>query len=193
MSGQVLPHSCDGIEEYDNPLPRWWIYLFYFTIAFSAVYCYLYPSTWFWHGSSGWSQRRQYQASLPANATVAADPKLSEMAAKADVVANGKQVFSSNCASCHGLNAEGKIGPCLTDKDWKYGDSDTELYLSIRKGRKGGMPAWGTFLKPDQVVAVAAYVHSIGNTTAGNATAAPSATPAPVASASPTAASTPAP
>ena len=174
MSGQVLPHTSDGIEEYDNPLPRWWLYLFYASIAFSIVYCWLYPSTWFWHGSSGWSQGRQYRASLPATRAVAADPKLNEMAAKPDVLANGKQVFSSNCASCHGLNAEGKIGPCLTDPVWKYGDSDAEIYLTIRKGRKGGMPAWGTFLKPDQVVAVAAYVHSISNTTeaAANATAA---------------------
>ncbi len=162
----VLDHSCDGIEELDNPLPRWWLYLFYLTIAFSIGYAVYYPSFWFWPGTSQWSQEKQWAASAVVKKVVA-DANLTELAAKPEVLDAGKKVFMSNCASCHGNNAEGKIGPCLTDTDWKYGNEDKALLETIRKGRPGGMPAWGTFLKPDQVNTVAAYIHSIGNTTTG--------------------------
>ncbi len=165
-SPQVLDHSADGIEEYDNPLPRWWIYLFYASIVFAIGYCIVYPSFWFWNGTSGWTSQKQWETQIvPKKIEVAATSSLQALAQKPEVIEAGKKLFSSNCASCHGLKAEGAIGPCLTDTDWKYGDSDEALLESVRKGRPGGMPAWGTFLKPDQVEAVTAYVHSIGNTT----------------------------
>lgn len=161
----VLDHSADGIQEYDNPLPRWWLYSWYLAIAFSIVYCIVYPSTWFWHGTSGWTQEKQW-ATMPAPKKTDPDfPNLSELAAKPDVLDRGKKIFTSNCAACHGANAEGRIGPRLTDNIWKYGDADKDILTTIRKGRPGGMPAWGTFLKGDEISAVASYVHSIGNTT----------------------------
>lgn len=186
MSAPVLDHSCDGIEELDNPLPRWWLYLFYFTIVFAFGYAVYYPSFWFWPGTSGWSQEKQWASTavIKTASAAATDVSLVEMAAKPEVLEAGKKLFSSNCASCHGNNAEGKIGPCLTDSVWKYGSEDKSILETIRKGRPGGMPAWGSFLKPDQVDSVAAYVHSIGNTTATPANTT-TATPAPAASATP--------
>ena len=163
----VLDHSCDGIEVLDNPLPRWWLYLFYLSIVFSLGYAVYYPSLWFWPGTSGWTQEKQWATSTVARTAVAAaaEVNLGELAAKPETVEAGRKLFSSNCASCHGNNAEGKIGPCLTDSEWKFGSEDKNILETIRKGRPGGMPAWGSFLKPDQVTTVAAYVHSIGNTT----------------------------
>ncbi|MBX3172354.1 MAG: c-type cytochrome [Candidatus Eremiobacteraeota bacterium] len=166
MEAPILDHSCDGIEELDNPLPRWWLYLFYLSIVFSIGYAVYYPSFWFWPGTSGWSQEKQWASTtVVKSAPVSSDPNLAELAARPETLEEGKKLFSSNCASCHGNNAEGKIGPCLTDSDWKYGNEDKDLFETIRKGRPGGMPAWGTFLKSDQINTVAAYVHSLGNTT----------------------------
>lgn len=183
MSAPILDHSVDGIEELDNPLPRWWLYLFYFTIIFSAGYVVYYPSFWFWPGTSGWSQEKQWsETKIVKTATAAVEVSLSALAAKPEVLDAGKKVFMSTCASCHGNNAEGKIGPCLTDSTWKYGNEDKVILETITKGRPGGMPAWGTFLKPDQITSVAAYIHSIGNTTA---------TPANATTATPAAAATP--
>lgn len=180
MSAPILDHSCDGIEELDNPLPRWWLYLFYITIIFSAGYAIYYPSFWFWPGTSGWSQEKQWESTKIVKTVVAAtEVSLTALAAKPEVLDAGKKLFMSNCASCHGLNAEGKIGPCLTDKVWKYGSEDKIILETISKGRPGGMPAWGSFLKPDQVNTVAAYVHSIGNTTETPANVTASATPTP--------------
>lgn len=200
MSAPVLDHAADGIEELDNPLPRWWLYLFYLTILFSIGYMWMYPSTWFWPGTSGWSQEKQWADNQPPAKPPAAEdfPNLGELAQKPDVLKAGEAVFSSTCASCHGNKAEGKIGPCLTDKVWKYGDTDKDILTTIRKGRPQGMPAWGTFLKPDQITSVAAYVHSIGNTTetpANGTTPAPAASPeattTPQASATPEESATP--
>lgn len=165
MKAPLLDHSADGIEELDNPLPRWWLFTFYASIIFSIFYCVKYPSTPFWHGTSGWTQEKQWASTAPPKKVEKALASLAEMAARAEVLAEGKKTFTSTCASCHGNNAEGKIGPCLTDKEWRYGNDDKEILISIRKGRPKGMPAWETFLKPDQVANVAAYVHSIGNTT----------------------------
>jgi cytochrome c oxidase cbb3-type subunit 3 len=184
MNAPVLDHSADGIEELDNPLPRWWLYLFYGTIVFAIYYAVVYPSFWFWQGTTGWTQEKQWASQAPPKKADPAALDLQALASKPETLEAGKKVFSSTCASCHGNNAEGKIGPCLTDSDWKYGNQDQDILHSIRKGRPKGMPAWETFLKPDQVGSVAAYVHSIGNTTATptNATTpatTPAATPTP--------------
>ncbi|MBT9585240.1 c-type cytochrome [bacterium] len=185
MNAPVLDHSADGIEELDNPLPRWWLYLFYGTIIFAIYYAIQYPSTPYYKGTLGWTQEKQWASQAPPKKADPAALDLKALATKPEVLEAGKKVFISTCASCHGTNAEGKIGPCLTDSVWKYGSEDKEILLSIRKGRPKGMPAWDTFLKPDQVGAVATYVHSIGNTTATPANATGSGTPIPTNSPNP--------
>jgi cytochrome c oxidase cbb3-type subunit 3 len=200
----VLEHTSDGIEEYDNPLPRWWLYLFYFTIVFAIGYCIYYPSFWFWPGVSGWTTDRQYRASLPpvTNTTTFdySTVNLDQNAKDPNTVALGQAIFAKNCAVCHGEHLEGKIGPCLTDSEWIYGGKDIDILTSISKGRKSGMmPVWSKKMKPKEIITVATFVRSqytgappknpIPGTTAPPAAA----TPAPVATATPAAAAAPAP
>lgn len=162
-------HVVDGIEEYDNPLPRWWLYLFYLTIAFAGVYCVVYPSTWFWGGTQGWSSSGQYEAAMaeagkaaPARtATTVSPEEVARMAHDPAALAAGKAVFAKNCAVCHGEKAEGKIGPSLVDGTWLYGSEPSDLLETITNGRPKGMPKWGKLLKPEEIQSVAAFVYSL--------------------------------
>lgn len=164
----IRAHSVDGIEEYDNPLPRWWLYGFYLTIGFALVYSVIYPSFWFWGGTSRWSAEKQYasiaaSAPKPSTAGSNAAAELPRMAADAQIVAAGRAIFVSNCTPCHGMNAEGKIGPPLVPHRWRYGGDPASILLTIRKGRPGGMPTWGAMMPDDKIITVAAYVYSLSH------------------------------
>jgi cytochrome c oxidase cbb3-type subunit 2 len=96
-------------------------------------------------------------------------PEPTEMASLKNPFANdrhaaltGKEIFLKHCAVCHGSDAKGAIGPDLTDKEWKYGNSDGDLFTTISKGRPGGMPNWGTQLGSDNVWKVISYIRTIG-------------------------------
>jgi cytochrome c oxidase cbb3-type subunit 3 len=131
---EVREHVADGIEEYDNPLPRWWLHLFYATIAFAAVYAMLYPSLWSWNGTLSWSSASQYDtqvAGAPSRHVAKAATDLETLARNPDVVAAGKSIFMTTCAMCHGDNGEGRVGPRLTDSTWKYG-GDASTRISFR-------------------------------------------------------------
>jgi cytochrome c oxidase cbb3-type subunit III len=160
----LRPHVVDGIEEYDNPLPRWWLYGFYLSIAFAFFYAIVYPSLWFWNGTAGWTSTAQYEATVqnaPKPAVAAAPVDLEKMASDANVVAAGKDLFKTYCAACHGDNAEGKIGPPLTPHQWKYGGDPESILTTIRNGRPGGMPVWSKVMTDDKIQTVAAYVYSL--------------------------------
>ena len=179
---EIRQHKFDGIEEYDNPLPRWWLYLFYFTIAFSVVYAVVYPTTWFYEGTGGWSSAKQYEdqmaealKSFPALAGAGAgDPRtlLGDPAA----LAAGKETYGKFCAACHGKDGEGRVGPSFQDTVWKFGAEN--VVESIGKGRPGGMPPWGKALKPDQLLQVSAYVLSLSQGAGGAEAPPPAASPA---------------
>lgn len=166
---EVREHSFDGIEEYDNPLPRWWLYLFYLTIVIAVVYSVFYPSTWFWGGTSDWSASAQYEQQMadaaarwPQTAADADAAELEKAMHDPAAVAAGKSIFGLRCAVCHGKNGEGKIGPSLTDATWKYGSDAPTVAETITKGRPAGMPPWGKVLSPDEVRQVTAFVLSLG-------------------------------
>lgn len=157
---QVLGHSAeaDGIEEYDNPLPTWWLGLFYFTIGWGIVYGVHY------HFIGGRSQAGEYEAEAKAFAEMyKPDPaKAAAIAANADPAA-GKAVFEQNCVACHGADAHGGVGPNLTDADWIHGGTLPEITNTVTNGvTEKGMLAWGPILGPEKVAQVAAYVHSLG-------------------------------
>jgi cytochrome c oxidase cbb3-type subunit 3 len=142
-------HRWDGdLEELNNPLPRWWIYLFYLTIAFAAVYLVMYPGLGAMKGSFGWSQVSQYQAEV-ARANAAVEPlfarylqqDVAQVAADPQARAMGERMYLTYCVQCHGSDARGSKGfPNLADADWLHGGDGAAIVKTIAEGRNGLMP-----------------------------------------------------
>ncbi|PXX42917.1 MULTISPECIES: cytochrome-c oxidase, cbb3-type subunit III [Aquitalea] len=167
---KTMGHVWDGdLEEYNHPLPRWWMLMFYITLIFGACYLVLYPGLGKWQGIRGWTSVGQYKEErAQAEAkyqplydkylkedlkTVAADPKAQEM---------GKRLFQTYCVQCHGSDARGAKGfPNLVNHDWLYGGDPKTIETTILNGRHGQMPAWGSVLGEEKVKDVANYVLSL--------------------------------
>lgn len=168
--GETTGHVFDeDLEEYNNPLPRWWLGLFYITIVFAVGYLALYPGMGNFAGYLGWSQETEHAKDVAA-AEERFGPLYQEMAAKpipqladdTDAMQTGARLFGNNCAVCHGTDARGAKGfPNLADNDWLYGGSPEAIKTSIMEGRQGVMPAWGAALGSDGVEQVAAYVYGM--------------------------------
>jgi cytochrome c oxidase cbb3-type subunit 3 len=179
---QTTGHAHDGIEEYDNPLPRWWLYKFYGCILFGAIYLALYPGLgeW-WPGLLNWTQVNQWQKEVdkadaeygPLYAHYALMP-LDQVALDPKALKMGQRIFSTNCAVCHSSDAKGNYGfPNLTDNDWLFGDSPEIIESSIANGRRATpetmgvtMPAWEAVIGSTGIDQVAAYVMSLSGETA---------------------------
>lgn len=147
---QTMGHDYDGIEEYDNPLPAWWLYLFVGTILFSLVYLAAYPGLGNYQGILNWSSTGQWQEEVakaretygPIFTRYAGMP-VEEVAKDPQAIKIGQRIFANNCAQCHGSDAKGSRGfPNLTDRDWLYGESVQEIKISISNGRSAVMPPW---------------------------------------------------
>jgi cytochrome c oxidase cbb3-type subunit 3 len=152
--GEVTGHVWDeDLKEYNNPLPRWWLYLFYLTIVFGLLYLLLYPGVGRFGGVLGWSQDKQYARELQA-AKVQYEPLFEEYAKQGlpalirdpRALHIGQHLFVTYCASCHGSDAGGAKGfPNLRDHDWLWGGSPEDIQATILDGRVagagGGMPA----------------------------------------------------
>ena len=142
-------HVWDGdLTELNNPLPRWWMWLFILTVVFGFAYLVLYPGAGSHAGSLGWSSTGQYEAEQ-ARAQSEMAPLYSRYAALSaeDLAKNpaamgiGERLFVNHCATCHGSDARGSKGfPNLTDADWLYGGSHETIKLTIAQGRQGVMP-----------------------------------------------------
>ncbi len=165
-----LQHKWDGdLVEYNNPLPKWWLNLFYLTIIFSVIYLALYPGTGNYQGLLGWSSTGQWQEQIDeAEAKYGplfaqySETSIEELAKNEDALKLGRSQFGNNCAVCHGSDARGTPGfPDLTDNDWIWGGDAAQIEHSISAGRKGSMPAWGPALGDDGVKEVVEYVKSI--------------------------------
>jgi cytochrome c oxidase cbb3-type subunit 3 len=164
----------EDLAEWNNPLPRWWMWLFYITIVFSLAYLALYPGLGSFGGYLGWSSHGQYadeQQKAAATygpifdrylkqdiAAVAADPEARRI---------GQRLFLTYCAQCHGSDAGGARGfPNLRDRDWLYGGDPQTIKTSIAEGRTGVMPALGAAVGSDEDVKdVAHYVLKLSNRT----------------------------
>lgn len=167
----LLDHSYDGIQEYDNPMPRWWVYIFWGTIAFSVLYVINV-------GPFGVGRGRiaNYEAEMAAAAKLHPQgggqvdvAALLAATKNAGTVAAGKTVFTTNCAACHRADGGGLIGPNLTDKYWLHGGTIADIYRTVNDGVLAkGMPAWGKVLKPADVTAATAYVASLRGTNPTN-------------------------
>jgi cytochrome c oxidase cbb3-type subunit 3 len=135
----------------NNPLPRWWIYLFYLTIVFTVVYLVLYPGFGANKGTFGWTQVSQYEAEV-AKANAAVEPlfakylkqDIAEVAADPQARAMGERMYLTYCVQCHGSDARGSKGfPNLSDNDWLHGGDGPTLVKTISEGRIGMMPPMG--------------------------------------------------
>jgi cytochrome c oxidase cbb3-type subunit 3 len=141
-------HQWDGIEELNNPLPRWWFGLFVITILFSGVYLYLYPGLGSYPGSLGWTQNSQFEEAKAKNIdnqlayfSEFADYDVVALSANQKAMATGERLFANNCSTCHGSDGRGAKGfPNLIDGDWLYGNDPETILTTIRNGRAGVMP-----------------------------------------------------
>lgn len=192
---ETVGHEWDGIEELNTPLPRWWLWLFYITIVWAAIYTIAYPA---WpmisqatHGYFGWTSRGQLAQDMKdaeaARAGVrnriaaleigqlATDPELMQRA-----VAGGAAAFKVNCVQCHGSGAAGnqQLGyPNLNDDDWLWGGNMAEIEYTITHGirqpngdelRQSAMPAFDGLFNGAQLDAVAGHVRSLSGLEQGN-------------------------
>lgn len=162
---RLLEHDYDGIHEYDNPMPRWWVYVFWATIVFAVVYTVNVGPVGVGKGriaeydADVAAARAKYVAASGPTLDVATLAKLSGDPA---TLAKGKVLFASNCAACHRADGGGMIGPNLTDDYWLHGGTLPEIYTTVTNGVPAkGMPTWGKVLKPDQVASAAVYVYSL--------------------------------
>ncbi len=171
---QTVGHIYDGIEEYDNPLPRWWFMLFVGTIIFAIGYLVLYPGMGNWKGilpgyEGGWTSTKQYEREItkadekygPIFAKYAALP-IEDVAKDDAALKMGGRLFASHCAVCHGSDAKGAHGfPNLTDNDWIWGGEPETIKVTILKGRNAVMPGWEAALGNDGIKNVAGFVRSL--------------------------------
>jgi cytochrome c oxidase cbb3-type subunit 3 len=156
----------EDLVELNNPLPRWWLWLFIITVVFSLVYLVLYPGFGTWKGTLGWTSQNEHEAQFRLNASrieqtlapYAASP-VSELLANPAALNIGRNLFLNNCATCHGSDGGGAPGfPNLADQDWLWGGEAEHVVNSIANGRTGIMPPWGEILGPAGVENVLAYV-----------------------------------
>jgi cytochrome c oxidase cbb3-type subunit 3 len=167
---ETTGHVWDGdLAEYNNPLPRWWMWLFYATIAFALVYLALYPGLGKLPGAFGWTSSEAYSIEIrDADARLqplyakylTMDPKL--VATDPEGLAMGERLFLNYCSQCHGSDAGGSKGfPNLRDTDWLYGGEPQAIKASITDGRNGVMPPFGAALSGENIRDVVQYVRSL--------------------------------
>ncbi|HLS86589.1 MAG TPA: cytochrome-c oxidase, cbb3-type subunit III [Burkholderiales bacterium] len=170
----------EDLAEYNNPLPSWWRWLFYITVAFALVYLVLYPGLGSWRGTLGWSQVGQFERELE-RAEARFGPRFEKFAAvdiptlarDPEALAIGQKLFLNNCAQCHASDGGGSRGfPNLTDGDWLYGGTPEAIRESIAKGRTGVMPPLGAALGEQKTKNVAHYVLSLSGSPADSLRAA---------------------
>ncbi|KAF1717209.1 cytochrome-c oxidase, cbb3-type subunit III [Pseudoxanthomonas wuyuanensis] len=169
-------HVWDGdLTEYNKPLPRWWINLFYLTIVFGVGYLFWYGGLGGFSGYGKWSSASEHAAKKAVE-----DRKLEEtfrpydnqpidaLAGDPKALALGRSIFNNTCATCHGSSAQGATGyPNLTDQIWHWGGSPEKILETVLDGRQGIMPEWGTVLTgmggANAVDYTIAYMRTLGN------------------------------
>ena len=167
-------HVWDGdLTEYNKPLPKWWINLFWITIVFALAYLAWYPGFGAFAGYGGWSSQAEHDAQKAADdarleATFAPyqGRPIDQLAGDPTALKLGRSIFNNTCATCHGSSAQGAIGyPNLADDIWHWGDTPDAVLTTVLDGREGVMPEWGTVLTgiggDNAVDYVVAYVRTL--------------------------------
>ena len=177
---RTMGHLWDeDLQDLNNPLPRWWLNLFYITLVFGVGYLLLYPGLGNFAGVLGWTQEGQYAREI-AEADRTFNPlyekylreDLMVLAADRQALNTGERLFVNYCTTCHGADARGVPGiPNLRDEDWLYGGDPKTIKTSILNGRTGAMPPWGAVLGPDGTASVAEYVLQLSGRSANESMA----------------------
>lgn len=163
-------HVWDGdLEEFNNPLPRWWLWLFILTVLFGAAYLIFYPGLGNFVGVGKWSSVERYETQMAQQRerfeqrmAPLRDKNVRELAADPAAMSTAKNLFGAHCSTCHGSDARGARGfPNLADADWLWGGEEQTVYETIANGRHGVMPALGPVLGDTGVDEVASYVLSL--------------------------------
>jgi cytochrome c oxidase cbb3-type subunit 3 len=168
-------HNYDGIRELDNSLPKWWLYGFYACIIFAFVYLYRFHVS-----HTGLSSEQEYQTEM-AKADLEKEEYLKSAANKVDentvtlltdaaALGEGKKLFSTNCSPCHGAEAQGIVGPNLTDDYWLHKGGIKDVFKTIKYGvQEKGMKSWKDDFSPVQIAELASFIKSLHGTKPGNA------------------------
>ena len=166
----TLDHTWDGnLQERNNPLPRWWLFMFIGSILFGLGYLIYFPGLGAFKGTAGWSQVSQYEAErdridavYQAKFESLAALDVAELTRHAEGMDIAGRLFGANCATCHGSDGRGAVGfPNLADSEWIFGNSPAVITQTIVEGRVGAMPPWQDALGDDGVREVVAYVKSL--------------------------------
>ena len=170
----MTDHEYDGIRELDNNLPPWWVGMFYLSIIFAVIYI---P---YYHFGGGMLQEQEYEQELAdAEEAIAkymamkgsmVDETNAELLTSSSALRSGQQVFIASCAACHGQNAEGMVGPNLTDQYWLHGGDIKEIFATIKYGVPDkGMLSWADQLSPVHLHEVSSYILSLQGSNPANA------------------------
>lgn len=162
-------HVYDGIEEYDNPLPKWWFNMFIYTVIFAIIYLVLFPGMGNYKGVLDWTSTGKWQQDVDqAEAKYAPiyaryrEMTVEEIITDSDAVKMGQRLFKNNCSVCHGSDGRGSYGfPNLADNEWLYGGTAAAIKTSITNGRNGIMPALGAAIGEDGIDNVTEYIFSL--------------------------------
>lgn len=175
VKDELLDHDYDGVQELDNDLPPWWLYLFYFTIAWGVAYLFYYHVF-----GIGELQYEEYASEMKAaeikysKAEDAATPEEGMLKAFTDAanIAAGKEIYVTHCQICHGENGEGTVGPNMTDEYWIHGGKFSDIVRTIEVGvPEKGMISWRPVLQPEQIQQVSSYILTLQGTNPPNAKA----------------------
>ena len=169
--GADTGHVWDkDLREYNNPLPKWWLWLFYITIAFGLLYLAFYPGLGNFAGLGGWTQAGQYErerAAVEARAATLLAPlaalPVAELVNNEQAMSAAHNLFQQNCAQCHGSDGGGAAGfPNLRDAEWQWGSDADSVVATIAGGRVAAMPPWAAVIGEPGVEDVVAYVQTLG-------------------------------
>lgn len=154
--GEIIDHTWDDdLKEINNPMPGWWLNMFYILIGWGFLYVLFYPGAFYSGVFSKWTQVQQYeQESAEVNSRsedyfqLYANKSVEELAKMPEALDTGRRIFTQNCAVCHGMDAGGVEGsyPNLTDKDWIWGGKAQDIVKTITDGRTPLMPAGGALI-----------------------------------------------
>lgn len=170
----IMDHNYDGIQELDNVLPPWWVYLFYGCVIFAVVYMVRF------HIIGDYTQLEEYEMKMAEAKLAVAEYKKTakdlvdastvEFLSEPSDLAAGKAVFTANCVICHMADGGGGIGPNLTDEYWILGGDIKDIFNTVSEGGRDGkgMVAWKQSLKPVEIAQVSSYIMTLAGTSPAN-------------------------